>query len=118
MKIITEVENYIKSVFSNFKSNDYKGNGYVYALNQIGHFVASTLFILWGIHWFIVAIGWIIWELLQLIKYGDFEDFVKDLIFELGGVILMITPFSYWKIYTGVYAILVLVLATLKSKEK
>ena len=120
METIKKIIQFIRDIFENFKPNDFKGDGYLYGLNQAGHFAFSVFLVfVFNLNPILVCLGWFLWESIQVLNSKDYEDFTKDLVFEIGGAILLsIHSVLFQKIYLSVYFILLFVLSVLKENEE
>lgn len=87
--------NILKKIFDNFKPNDFASHPYGWLTNQGSH-VGFSLFLTYCFNfielYYIVAVFWIVWEVVQLIKSKNVKDFANDLFFELSGVVILFEP--------------------------
>jgi len=73
-----------------FAPDDFGGNLYSFMTNQISHCAISFVacYLIGG--WYFVASFWLVWEIYQLNKSKNLQDFIFDLTFELSGVLIFI----------------------------
>ena len=105
----------IKTFFSYFKSNNFKGDLYGWQTNQLGHSFITVLFVgLTGWFWFPLCF-WILKEGIDFVISRDWKDCLEDLSFELYPLLLLFI--SYTKILIIVYVVYYLTLTYIKNKK-
>ncbi len=80
----------VEKILKFFAPDDFEGNLYGFTTNQISHISISFVacYLIGG--WYFVAGFWLAWELYQLNKSKNLQDFIFDLTFELSGVLIFI----------------------------
>ena len=110
----------IINTFKYFKPNDFKGDVYGWQTNQISHLAMSLgLTYIFGLP-LLWCLLWITWELIHLIISKNIVDFFEDLIFELGGIyIILMTQLSLlWGKFSIVTMLIVFFVLTIIKKRR